>query len=134
MKQEAIHRDLQESYWTGDSEVNCQIFCWVADNQELDVVEGSAPSEMDEESTHGFGIRGAGNVGALATRDRKTLDDGDACGSTGNLSGSRSGRAPLRSEHWERLESSHHRKNESRAASHRKMKPSAALKEETVIH
>jgi hypothetical protein len=47
-KQEGIHQDLQENRWTGGHEVNCQICCWVADNQELDVVEGSAPSKMEE--------------------------------------------------------------------------------------
>jgi hypothetical protein len=67
-KQEGIHQALHENHWTGDFEANCQIFCWVAATQELDVVKGSAPSEMEEESTHGFGIR-ARNVGALATWD-----------------------------------------------------------------
>jgi hypothetical protein len=68
-KQEGIHQDLHENHWTGDCEANCQIVCWVADSQELNVVKGSAPSEMEEESTHAFGIRGTRNMGALATRD-----------------------------------------------------------------
>jgi hypothetical protein len=66
-------------------------------------VEGSVPSEIKNEIAHGAGV---GNVGASATRDsfvstvekKKTLDDGDARGLTGTLSGSRSGQAPLRRE------------------------------------
>jgi hypothetical protein len=36
-----------------------------AGNQELDIVEGSATSEMEEEPTRSFSIRRAGNVGHL---------------------------------------------------------------------
>jgi hypothetical protein len=38
-------------------------------NQKLNVVEGSAPSEMEEEPTSNVSVRGAENVGVLATRD-----------------------------------------------------------------
>jgi hypothetical protein len=83
-------------------------------------VEGSAPSETEEKPTRGFGVRGAGNMGAAATRGsfapqfgkkEKTQDDGDTPESTGNLAESRSGLAALRREHWERLERSHRRKD-----------------------
>jgi hypothetical protein len=63
-KQEGILQDLQENCWIGDHKVNCQIFCWVAYTQGLDLVEGSTPSEVEKEAAHG--VR-AGNVGALAT-------------------------------------------------------------------
>jgi hypothetical protein len=46
--------------------MNSQIFCWVTKSQGLDIVEGSAPSEMEKEIVHGAG---AGNVEAPATRD-----------------------------------------------------------------
>jgi hypothetical protein len=96
-KQEGIHQDLQENYWTGDRETNCHIYCWVADNQGLDLVEGSIPSEI-EEPPCSFSIRGARKVGTLTTWDsfgptvgkEKLLDDGEAPVLTGTLSGSRS--------------------------------------------
>jgi hypothetical protein len=63
-KQEGIHQDLQENHWTGDCEANCQMYCWVAKNQDLDIMDGSAPSEV-EKRLH-TRVRG-GNVRALAT-------------------------------------------------------------------
>jgi hypothetical protein len=54
---------------------------------------------------------------------RKSWDD-DKCGSTHTLSGSCLGQADLRREMWEQLERSQHRKK----LSHKKMKPSAALR------
>jgi hypothetical protein len=65
-KEEGFHPDLQENYRTGDHEVNCQIFCWAAKDQRLDIVEGLTPSKMDKEIVHG--VR-AGNVGAPSTQD-----------------------------------------------------------------
>jgi hypothetical protein len=68
-------------------------------NEWLDIVEGSAPSETKEEPARR--VR-AGDVGAPATLgsfahiDRKK-DGGSISGPTGILSGSRSGRAALRS-------------------------------------
>jgi hypothetical protein len=41
-KQKGIHQDLQKNHWTADCEVNCQFYCWVAKDQGLAVVEGSA--------------------------------------------------------------------------------------------
>jgi hypothetical protein len=59
-------------------------------NQELENMEGSAPSEAEEKHTSSISIRRAGKVGAPATRDSffpplekkrekrgKPLDDGD---------------------------------------------------------
>jgi hypothetical protein len=47
----------------------CRIFCQVAKNQGLDIVEGSALSETEEEPTHSFSVRKAGKVGVPATQD-----------------------------------------------------------------
>jgi hypothetical protein len=57
MKQEGIHQDLQENHGAGDREMNNQILCQVAKDQELDVKEGSAPSKTKVEPTHSFGIK-----------------------------------------------------------------------------
>jgi hypothetical protein len=69
-EQENIWENLWESHQTGNREANCQIIFRVVENQELDIVEGSAPFEMEEEPTSSFSIRRAGNVGAPATMDR----------------------------------------------------------------
>jgi hypothetical protein len=45
----------------------------VAENQELDLVEGSSPSEAEEKPTRSIGVRRAGKVGAPATRDSFSL-------------------------------------------------------------
>jgi hypothetical protein len=42
---EGIWENLRENRRTGNREVNCQILYWVAENQELGIVEGSAPCE-----------------------------------------------------------------------------------------
>jgi hypothetical protein len=59
-----------EDHWTGDCEVNCQIYCSVTKNDGLDIVEVLTPSKMEKETT---GRAGAGNVEAPAptTRERK---------------------------------------------------------------
>jgi hypothetical protein len=83
-------------------------------------VEGLVPSEMVEEPTRVFSIRRARNVEAPATQDnfapplkRKTLGGDNAPGSPGTLALSHLGCAALRREHWERLESGHHRRNQA---------------------
>jgi hypothetical protein len=72
MKQEGNRQDLQENHWTGYRKGNCQIYCWVAKDHELAVVEGSAPTEM-EEPTSTVSVNCARNVGAPATRDSFAL-------------------------------------------------------------
>jgi hypothetical protein len=75
----------QEGFWTGVREVSSRDVQRVAASEELDIVEGSAPSgarnqELDvvegsahskteEEPTRTFSTRGAGYVGALAILD-----------------------------------------------------------------
>lgn len=93
-KSEGIHQALQENHWTGDHEVNCQIYGWVADNQGLDLVEGLTASKM-EEPPCSFSVRGAGKVGTLETWygfglniGKEKLLDGEAPGLTRKLSGS----------------------------------------------
>jgi hypothetical protein len=101
----------------GVCEARSQDVQWITRNQELDVVEGSAPSKTKKEMANGVG---AGNVGALATLrivlphcwKRKSLDD--ASGLTGTLSGSHSGQAPSRREQWERFVSSHTKYHEQK--------------------
>jgi hypothetical protein len=39
------------------------------ESEELDIVEGSAPSKTEKEPTSSFSTGGARNVGELATRD-----------------------------------------------------------------
>jgi hypothetical protein len=65
---ETSNREFAKIYrkTNGDREANYQIFCWVADNQGLNLVEGSAPSKAEKEAAHGVRV---GNVGAPATRD-----------------------------------------------------------------
>jgi hypothetical protein len=41
---------FQENYKIGDHQANGQIYCWVADDEELDLVEGSAPSEAEKKT------------------------------------------------------------------------------------
>jgi hypothetical protein len=64
LEAEDILRDQQEGSHTGDHEANSQIFCQDVENEHQDIVEGLAPSEMEEETAHRVG---AGNVGAPAT-------------------------------------------------------------------
>jgi hypothetical protein len=56
--------NLWEDVETGDRKANSQIFCQVMKNQELDIVEGSAPSKMEKEIVHRVGAR---NMAALTT-------------------------------------------------------------------
>jgi hypothetical protein len=60
---------LREDFLIGHSEANSRIFCRVTNYQKLDVVEGSAPSETEEEPARSFSVRRSGNVGAPATLD-----------------------------------------------------------------
>jgi hypothetical protein len=76
----------------------------------LDIVEGLAHSETEEEPTCSFSVRRAGNVGALATLgsfgptvQKEKRDDRCAPGQTGTL----------RREQQERLERSHGRRNQA---------------------
>jgi hypothetical protein len=46
---------------------------WVSENEEMDLVERSAPSEMKKEIVHGVGAR---NVGAQTTQDNFALPFG----------------------------------------------------------
>jgi hypothetical protein len=47
-KREDNHHGQQEYYWAGDREVSSRDFQQVAKNQELNLVEGSTPSEMEK--------------------------------------------------------------------------------------
>jgi hypothetical protein len=93
-----------EDLQTGDREVNSWVFCWVTNDQGLNIVEGLAPSEMEKEIHHGVG---GGNVGALSIWIvfplfwGKKRDDDCTPGQTGTL----------RREQREWLERSHCRKN-----------------------
>jgi hypothetical protein len=135
MKQKGIQQDPQTDHSIGVRKASSQIFCQVTKNQGLDIVEGSAPSEMEEPPCN-FRVSEAGNVGALATLEsfvptiwKEKRDDGCTPGLTGTISGSRSGRAALRKEQWERLERSHHRKNRVM----RTRNQAQPLKEEKVV-
>jgi hypothetical protein len=72
-KQEGKQWDLLEDHWAGDIEARCRDFHRVAKNHKLDLVERSVTPEKKEEPIRSFGIRGARNVGAPATRDSLTL-------------------------------------------------------------
>jgi hypothetical protein len=61
-----IWEDFRENHHTGDCKVNSRIIYQTSKNEVLDIMEGSAPSKM-EEPTCSFSVRRAGNVGALAT-------------------------------------------------------------------
>jgi hypothetical protein len=62
-------RDLREEHGTLVREASSWDVQRVTESEELDIVEGSAPSETVEESTRMFSIR-TGDVGAPATWDR----------------------------------------------------------------
>jgi hypothetical protein len=51
-KQEDIWQDLRENHQAGDCEVNSRIFHQDSKNEHQDIVEGSAPFEMKEETTN----------------------------------------------------------------------------------
>jgi hypothetical protein len=42
-------QDFWENNWSGDHEAHCQIFFQDAEDERLDIVEGSAPSEIENE-------------------------------------------------------------------------------------
>jgi hypothetical protein len=76
-------------------------------------VEGSAPSETKEETAHRVRTVDVGTLTALrCLHQSEKENDGDKPGSISALRGSRSGRATLRREHRERLESNHREKQE----------------------
>jgi hypothetical protein len=60
---------LQEDHRTGDREASSRDFQWVVENQELDLLEGSTPSEAEGKPTSGINVRRDGKVGAQATRN-----------------------------------------------------------------
>jgi hypothetical protein len=62
------YHDFQQNHETGDCQTNCQIYCWDAEDQEMDHVEGSTRSKMEKEMAGGAG---AGIVEAQAPNDRK---------------------------------------------------------------
>jgi hypothetical protein len=64
-KQEGIHQDLKVNHWTGERKANYQIFCWVAKDHRLDIVEGSAPTEMEEKTTSTVSIRWSWKCGIV---------------------------------------------------------------------
>jgi hypothetical protein len=72
-KWEDNQEDLQEDHQAGDHEVSSRDFQLVAKNHELDLLEGSTPSETEKGTT---GRAGAGNVVALApnARERKKVE------------------------------------------------------------
>jgi hypothetical protein len=57
----------QEGFRTGVREASSRDVQRVAENEELNCVEGSAFSETEEEPTRSFSVRGAENVGISAT-------------------------------------------------------------------
>jgi hypothetical protein len=63
-KQEGIQQDFQGDPRAEDCETSSRDFHWVAESEGLDIMEGSAPSEMEKETA--YRVK-AGNVGALAT-------------------------------------------------------------------
>jgi hypothetical protein len=98
-----IQRDLRENVRAGDREANCHVFRQDAENEGLDIVEGSAPSETEKDIAHGVRAGNVGapaNLGSFAPQNGKK-DDDEKIGSTGTL----------RREQWGRLERSHSRKN-----------------------
>jgi hypothetical protein len=68
-EREDVWENLREKHRTGNRKADSRIFCRVTKNQELDIVEGSSPSETEEDPTRSFSVRRAGNVVAPATRD-----------------------------------------------------------------
>jgi hypothetical protein len=58
--QEDIRWDRREDLQTGEREANTWIFCVITENEELNVVERSAPSETKNEIVHGVRARCVG--------------------------------------------------------------------------
>jgi hypothetical protein len=57
LKQEGIDQNIQGNHWTGDCKANCQIYCQIAKNEELDIVERSAFAKKEEGPTSTVSIR-----------------------------------------------------------------------------
>jgi hypothetical protein len=95
-----FNKTLREDPRAGDRETNNWDLQQVVENEELDIVERLAPSEM-EEVIAAFSVRRVTNVGAPSTignfaptswkKRRNTWDDGDTPGLTGTFSESRLG-------------------------------------------
>jgi hypothetical protein len=66
-KREDNQQELQEGHRPGDHEASSSDFQQVAENQELDLVEGSPPCQAEEKPTSSVSVRRAGYVGAPAT-------------------------------------------------------------------
>jgi hypothetical protein len=62
-KREDIRQNLRETHVAGDRETSSRIFCRVTKNEELDIVEGLAPTETEKEFAPRVTAR---NVSALA--------------------------------------------------------------------
>jgi hypothetical protein len=45
-KQEGIQKNLHENHWTGDHKVNCHVFCWVTNNEGLDLERGGGGVDL----------------------------------------------------------------------------------------
>jgi hypothetical protein len=79
-KREDNQHDLQEDHRAGDREVSRRDFQWVAKNQELDLVEGPTPFEM-EEGRRNYRYSRSQQCRSTGTncyrRKKKTLDDCD---------------------------------------------------------
>jgi hypothetical protein len=59
-----IQQDRQKGFQTGGREMSSRVLHWVAENEWLDIVEGSAPSKTKEVTTSSLR---AMDVGALMT-------------------------------------------------------------------
>jgi hypothetical protein len=92
--QKIIIWDPQTNYRVGGREVSSRDFQRIVESERLDIVEGSAPSEMEEETTNNsFRAMDVGALTTLRTFGPHPLEkqEGDKPGSIGTLSGSRSG-------------------------------------------
>jgi hypothetical protein len=90
-KQGTTLRGPQINSWVWGQKVNSQVFDWAIGSEWLDTVEGSAPSEMKEE-----------------TSKAQTLEKRDGSGTPGlfrTLSGNCSGQVALKRELQEQLQS-----------------------------
>jgi hypothetical protein len=102
---EDIRQDFREDRRAGDRKAISRVFDWATGIEQLDIVEGSAPSETKEETSK-------------AQPSEKNKDDGGTPGPIRNLSGNRSGRATLTREEREQL-GSNHRENRATGRRHK---------------
>jgi hypothetical protein len=134
MSEEAvdIRHDLRENHRAGDRETNCRVFCQDLENKCQNIVEEPAPSETKRETAHGVRAMDVGALIILGTFawTRPEEDDGDKPGTTGTLPESHSGRAALRREQREQLESKQH---ENRATG-RKVRPLTDAQAQPIGH